>query len=93
LACPRSPPLLAGYGIRATLTAFAADSGCSDPHLPRGSGGFFTPSGWAASRSCLAVYQIGLGFSPIQSGLLVLPQAMPRSSGKPHAGDPARLLK
>ena len=49
--------LLAGYGIRASLTAF-----------PLGLGGipFLFP----------LLYQIGLGFSPIQSGLLVLPQAI-----------------
>ena len=72
--------LLAGYGIRATLTAF--------PLLNLGlfriwtfraavSGGFFTRLGLGGIPFLFPLlYQIGLGFSPIQSGLLVLPQAV-----------------
>jgi len=72
--------MLAGYGIRATLTAF--------PLLTLGlfkirtfraavSGGFFTRLGLGGIPFLFPLlYQIGLGFSPIQSGLLVLPQAI-----------------
>ena len=91
--------LLAGYGIRAALTAFPLlrSRAVQDPHLPRG--------GRAAASSRVSalggmpflfplLYQVGLGFSPIQSGLLVLPQAVASIGLKSfHAGDPgaARL--
>jgi EmrB/QacA subfamily drug resistance transporter len=71
--------LLMGYGIRARLTPF--------PLLNLGlfrfrtfraavSGGFFTRLGLGGIPFLFPLlYQIGLGLSPIQSGLLVLPQA------------------
>ena len=72
--------LLTGYGIRASLTPF--------PLLKLGlfrlrtfraavSGGFFTRLGLGGIPFLFPLlYQIGLGLSPIQSGLLVLPQAV-----------------
>jgi MFS family permease len=71
--------LLTGYGIRASFTPF--------PLLKLGlfrlrtfraavSGGFFTRLGLGGIPFLFPLlYQIGLGLSPIQSGLLVLPQA------------------
>jgi EmrB/QacA subfamily drug resistance transporter len=72
--------LLTGYGIRAISTAF--------PLLTLGlfkirtfraavSGGFFARLGLGGIPFLFPLlYQIGLGFSPVQSGLLVLPQAV-----------------
>jgi EmrB/QacA subfamily drug resistance transporter len=72
--------LLAGYGIRATLTAFPLlDLGLFRIRTFRAavSGGFFTRLGLGGIPFLFPLlYQIGLGFSPIQSGLLVLPQAI-----------------
>ena len=72
--------LLAGYGIRASLTAFPLlDLGLFRIRTFRAavSGGFFTRLGLGGIPFLFPLlYQIGLGFSPIQSGLLVLPQAI-----------------
>ena len=72
--------LLAGYGIRATLTAFPLlNLGLFRIRTFRAavSGGFFTRLGLGGIPFLFPLlYQIGLGFSPIQSGLLVLPQAV-----------------
>jgi len=72
--------LLASYGIRATLTAFPLlDLGLFRLRTFRASvsGGFFTRLGLGGIPFLFPLlYQIGLGLSPIQSGLLVLPQAI-----------------
>lgn len=75
-----SAVLLASYGIRATLTAFPLlNLGLFRLRTFRASvsGGFFTRLGLGGIPFLFPLlYQIGLGFSPIQSGLLVLPQAV-----------------
>jgi EmrB/QacA subfamily drug resistance transporter len=75
-----SAVMLAGYGIRATMTKF--------PLLQlvlfrirtfraAVSGGFFTRLGLGGIPFLFPLlYQVGLGFTPVQSGLLVLPQAI-----------------
>ncbi len=72
--------LLAGYGVRASLTAFPLlNLGLFKIRTFRAavSGGFFTRLGLGGIPFLFPLlYQIGLGFSPIQSGLLVLPQAI-----------------
>jgi len=72
--------LLASYGIRATLTAFPLlNLGLFRLRTFRASvsGGFFTRLGLGGIPFLFPLlYQIGLGLSPIQSGLLVLPQAV-----------------
>lgn len=72
--------LLAGYGIRASLTAFPLlNLALFKIRTFRAavSGGFFTRLGLGGIPFLFPLlYQIGLGFSPIQSGLLVLPQAI-----------------
>jgi EmrB/QacA subfamily drug resistance transporter len=72
--------LLASYGIRATLTAFPLlNLGLFRLRTFRASvsGGFFTRLGLGGIPFLFPLlYQIGLGLSPIQSGLLVLPQAI-----------------
>jgi len=75
-----SAALLAGYGIRTMLTKFPL----LDLALFRirtfraaASGGFFTRLGLGGIPFLFPLlYQVGLGFTPIQSGLLVLPQAI-----------------
>ena len=78
--------LLAGYGLRATRTEFpllrlslfqirtfrAAVSGSYFTRLGIGGIPFLFP----------LLYQVGLGFTPIQSGLLMIPQAMAAMSLK-----------
>ncbi|TAJ33150.1 MAG: DHA2 family efflux MFS transporter permease subunit [Reyranella sp.] len=75
-----SAALLAGYGIRAVSTAFPLlDLTLFRIRTFRAavSGGFFTRLGLGGIPFLFPLlYQIGLGFSPIQSGLLVLPQAI-----------------
>jgi EmrB/QacA subfamily drug resistance transporter len=75
-----SAVLLAGYGIRAALTAFPLlDLGLYRIRTFRAAvnGGFFTRLGLGGIPFLFPLlYQIGLGFSPVQSGLLVLPQAI-----------------
>jgi EmrB/QacA subfamily drug resistance transporter len=72
--------LLAGYGIRATLAAFPLlDLGLFRIRTFRSAvnGGFFTRLGLGGIPFLFPLlYQIGLGFSPVQSGLLILPQAI-----------------
>ncbi len=75
-----SAVLLAGYGIRARLTPFPLlDLALFKIRTFRAaaSGGFFTRLGLGGIPFLFPLlYQIGLGFSPVQSGLLVLPQAI-----------------
>jgi EmrB/QacA subfamily drug resistance transporter len=72
--------LLAGYGIRAVLAPFPLlDLGLFRLRTFRAavSGGFFTRLGLGGIPFLFPLlYQIGLGFSPVASGLLVLPQAV-----------------
>ncbi|MGQ0581665.1 MAG: MFS transporter [Reyranella sp.] len=75
-----SAALLSGYGIRAASTAFPLlNLGLFKVRTFRAavSGGFFTRLGLGGIPFLFPLlYQIGLGLSPIQSGLLVLPQAI-----------------
>ena len=75
-----SGALLAGYGIRAMSTAFPLlDLTLFGIRTFRAavSGGFFTRLGLGGIPFLFPLlYQVGLGFTPIQSGLLVLPQAI-----------------
>src|SRR5580704_998044 len=72
--------LLTGYGIRAARTAFPLlNLGLFKIRTFRAAvdGGFVTRLGLGGIPFLFPLlYQIGLGFSPIQSGLLVLPQAI-----------------
>jgi MFS family permease len=72
--------MLAGYGVRATLTAFPLlNLGLFRLRTFRAavSGGFFTRLGLGGIPFLFPLlYQVGLGFSPVVSGLLVLPQAI-----------------
>lgn len=81
--------LLAGYGIRAMLTAFPLlDLGLFRIRTFRAavSGGFFTRLGLGGIPFLFPLlYQVGLGFSPVVSGLLVLPQAIASVSLKTFA--------
>lgn len=75
-----SAALLAGYGIRALSNAFPLlDLALFRIRTFRASvnGGFFTRLGLGGIPFLFPLlYQIGFGFSAIQSGLLVLPQAI-----------------
>ena len=75
-----SAVLLAGYGLRAARTAFPLlDLGLFGRRTFRAavSGGFFTRLGLGGIPFLFPLlYQVGLGFTPVQSGLLVLPQAI-----------------
>jgi len=75
-----SAVLLAGYGLRAARTAFPLlNLGLFRRRTFRAavSGGFFTRLGLGGIPFLFPLlYQVGLGFTPIQSGLLVLPQAI-----------------
>ena len=75
-----SAVLLAGYGMRATTTAHPLlDLSLFRRRTFRAavSGGFFTRLGLGGIPFLFPLlYQVGLGFTPIQSGLLVLPQAV-----------------
>jgi EmrB/QacA subfamily drug resistance transporter len=78
--------LIAGYGVHATRIAF--------PLLPLSlfrirtfraavSGSFFTRLGIGGVPFLLPLlYQVGLGFTPVQSGLLIMPQAIAAMSTK-----------
>ena len=72
--------LLVGYGVRAARKAFPLlDLGLFRVRTFRASvsGGFFTRLGLGGIPFLFPLlYQVGLGFSPAQSGLLVLPQAV-----------------
>jgi EmrB/QacA subfamily drug resistance transporter len=78
--------LIAGYGVHSTQTAF--------PLLQMKlftirtfraavAGSFFTRLGIGGVPFLLPLlYQVGLGFSPVQSGLLIMPQALSAMSTK-----------
>ena len=72
--------LLVGYGVRAARKAFPLlDLGLFRVRTFRASvsGGFFTRLGLGGIPFLFPLlYPVGLGFSPVQSGLLVLPQAV-----------------
>lgn len=72
--------LLAGYGVRASRTRFPLlDLGLFRIRTFRAAvnGGFFTRLGLGGIPFLFPLlYQVGLGFTPVQSGLLVLPQAI-----------------
>ena len=72
--------LLAGYGLRAAVAAFPLlNLGLFRIRTFRAAvvGGFVARLGLGGVPFLFPLlYQIGLGFSPIQSGLLVLPQAV-----------------
>jgi MFS family permease len=78
--------LIAGYGMHATKTA----SPLLDLNLFRirtfnaaVSGSFFTRLGIGGVPFLLPLlYQVGLGFTPVQSGLLIMPQAIAAMSTK-----------
>jgi hypothetical protein len=75
-----SAALLAGYGVRARLTPYPLlNLGLFRLRTFRAavSGGFFTRLGLGGIPFLFPLlYQIGLGYSAVQSGLLVMPQAM-----------------
>ena len=75
-----SAVMLAGYALRAAHTPFPLlDLGLFRRRTFRAavSGGFFTRLGLGGIPFLFPLlYQVGLGFTPIQSGLLVLPQAI-----------------
>lgn len=72
--------LLAGYGLRALHTAFPLlDLALFRIRTFRASvsGGFFTRLGIGGIPFLFPLlYQIALGFSPVQAGLLIMPQAI-----------------
>ena len=78
--------LIAGYGLHATQTVFPL----LDLSLFRirtfsaaVSGSFFTRLGIGGVPFLLPLlYQVGLGFTPVQSGLLIMPQAIAAMSTK-----------
>jgi len=75
-----SSSLLGGYGIHATRTPFPLLR-MSLFHIrtfrSAVSGSFFTRLGIGGVPFLLPLlYQVGLGFSPVQSGLLIMPQAI-----------------
>ncbi len=78
--------LITGYGVHARRTTFAL----LDLSLFRirtfstaASGSFFTRLGIGGVPFLLPLlYQVGLGFTPVQSGLLVMPQAIAAMSTK-----------
>ena len=78
--------LIAGYGLHASTHAFPLlRLACfaSARSARRSSGGFFTRLGIGGVPFLLPLlYQVGLGFTPIQSGLLIMPQAMAAMSTK-----------
>jgi len=72
--------LLAGYGIHARATRYPLlelDLLKIRTFRAAVSGGFFTRLGIGGVPFLLPLlYQLGLGFTPIQSGLLIMPQAL-----------------
>jgi EmrB/QacA subfamily drug resistance transporter len=78
--------LLAGYGIHARQTAFPLlELSLFNIRTFRAavSGSFFTRLGIGGVPFLLPLlYQVGLGFTPIQSGLLIMPQAIAAMSMK-----------
>jgi len=78
--------LIAGYGLHASQTAFPLlqmKLFAIRTFRAAVSGSFFTRLGIGGVPFLLPLlYQVGLGFSPIQSGLLIMPQAMAAMSTK-----------
>ena len=79
--CSRSPrccwPATASAPADAQYPLLRLACSGSAPFAPRSSGSFFTRLGLGGMPFLFPLlYQIGLGFSPIQSGLLVMPQAI-----------------
>jgi EmrB/QacA subfamily drug resistance transporter len=79
--------LLAAYGLHATKTPYpllALDLFRIRTFRASVSGSFFTRLGIGGIPFILPLlYQVGLGFTPIQSGLLMMPQAIAAMSLKP----------
>jgi EmrB/QacA subfamily drug resistance transporter len=78
--------LLAGYGVHARTLAFPLlqlKLFSIRTFRAAASGGFFTRLGIGGVPFLLPLlYQVGLGFTPIQSGLLIMPQALAAMSMK-----------
>jgi EmrB/QacA subfamily drug resistance transporter len=78
--------LLVGYGLHATRAAFPllrTELFSLRTFRVAVSGSFFTRLGIGGVPFLLPLlYQVGLGFNPIQSGLLIMPQAMAAMSIK-----------
>jgi EmrB/QacA subfamily drug resistance transporter len=78
--------LLAGYGLHASKIAFpllALDLFRIRTFRAAVNGSFFTRLGMGGLPFILPLlYQVGLGFTPIQSGLLIMPQAIAAMSLK-----------
>jgi len=78
--------LIAGYGLHASQIAFPLlqmKLFAIRTFRAAVSGSFFTRLGIGGVPFLLPLlYQVGLGFSPIQSGLLIMPQAMASMSTK-----------
>jgi EmrB/QacA subfamily drug resistance transporter len=78
--------LIAGYGLHASQTAFPLlqmKLFAIRTFRAAVSGSFFTRLGIGGVPFLLPLlYQVGLGFTPIQSGLLVMPQAIASMSTK-----------
>jgi hypothetical protein len=78
--------LLAGYGVHAHSIPFPLlqlKLFCIRTFRASVSGSFFTRLGIGGVAFLLPLlYQVGLGFTPIQSGLLVMPQAIAAMSMK-----------
>jgi EmrB/QacA subfamily drug resistance transporter len=81
-----SAALLTGYGVRATRTKFPLlrlNLFCLRTFRAAVSGSFFTRLGIGGIPFLFPLlYQVGLGFTPIQSGLLMMPQALAAMSLK-----------
>jgi EmrB/QacA subfamily drug resistance transporter len=78
--------LIAGYGLHASQTAFPLlqlKLFAIRTFRAAVSGSFFTRLGIGGVPFLLPLlYQVGLGFNPVQSGLLIMPQAMAAMSTK-----------
>ena len=78
--------LIGGYGLHATQTAFPLlqlDLFRIRTFSAAVSGSFFTRLGIGGVPFLLPLlYQVGLGFTPVQSGLLIMPQAVAAMSMK-----------
>ncbi len=81
-----SAVLLTGYGVRASRTEFPLlrlTLFCIRTFRAAVSGSFFTRLGIGGIPFLFPLlYQVGLGFTPIQSGLLMMPQAVAAMSLK-----------
>lgn len=78
--------LIVGYGLHAARTSFPLlQMKLFDTRTFRAavSGSFFTRLGIGGVPFLLPLlYQVGLGFTPVQSGLLIMPQALAAMSSK-----------